>query len=247
LHIVWIDIGSCLPPQQTTTLPEASRKFYSNRSHQSSNSSTTKSGPPSFPFVEYLLLVLAALISMTFWTFVAKTIYLKATCSAFHRICTHQPPTFQGLAKLKQELVAAAKLCGGADLVSNGCSNASNFTTVPQLCYRLVCNCKLIFQNESNKLNKENGKVDPSIQDRKSTLHNDRLNDRTAKDDEKLAHKTSTCCRKTRADPLCPFTIPLFCGLGRIFIENWPGQSKSSISLQSRSQQSKQSSDCYSQ
>lgn len=59
------------------------------------------------------------------------------------------PPTSQGLAKLKQELVAAAKLCGGADLVSNGCSNASKFTnltTAPQLCYRLVCNCRLIFQ-----------------------------------------------------------------------------------------------------
>jgi hypothetical protein len=49
------------------------------------------------------------------------------------------PPTSQGRAKLTQELVAAAKLQGGADLVSHGCSNASNFenlTTDPQPCYR---------------------------------------------------------------------------------------------------------------
>jgi hypothetical protein len=123
------------------------------------------------------------------------------------------PPTSQGLATLKQELVATAKLRGGVDLVSRGCANASKFTnltTEPQICYRLVCNCKLIFQNESKKLNKENGKVDQSIKYRKSTLHNDRLNDRTTKDDEKLAHKTSTCRRKTKDDPMCPFTLPLF-------------------------------------
>ena len=123
------------------------------------------------------------------------------------------PPTFQGLAKLTQELVAAAKLRGGADLVSNGCSKSSNLenlTADPQPCYRLVCNCKLIFQNESNKLNKENGKVNQSIKYRKTTLHNDRLNDRARKVDGKLTHKTSTCRRKSKDDPMCPFTLPLF-------------------------------------
>jgi hypothetical protein len=126
------------------------------------------------------------------------------------------PPTPEGLKELARELESMAKLSGGIDLVSNGgCSKAPTFpnlTTEPQPCYRLVCNCGLIYQNQAKKLNKENDTctVNTLVQYRKTTLHNDRLNDRTPKDDEKLAHKTGTCRRPSKAAPKCPFSLPLF-------------------------------------
>jgi hypothetical protein len=125
------------------------------------------------------------------------------------------PPTQEGIHKLAKELKLAAKVSGGTDLVSAGGTKPINFaimTARPKLCYRLVCNCGLIYQNESKKLDKENGSctVNKSVQYRKATLHNDRLNDRTSKANEKMSHRTGTCRRLTKNDPKCPFTLPLY-------------------------------------
>ena len=126
------------------------------------------------------------------------------------------PPTEEGRKELLRELRCVAKLSGGIDLISIGGFSLkkifTNITTEPQPCCRVVCNCGVIYQNETKKLNKENGKciVNTSVEYRKTTLHNDRLNDRTPKDDAKLSHKTSTCRRPTRDAPKCPFSLPLF-------------------------------------
>ena len=111
------------------------------------------------------------------------------------------PPTKEGITKLAKELKLAAKFSGGIDLVSGGGTKPTDFanmtTTNAQLCYRLVCSCGLIYQNESKKLNKENGSctVHKSVQYRKATLHNDRLNDRTRKDNEMMSRRAGTCRR----------------------------------------------------
>ena len=118
--------------------------------------------------------------------FCDKNHMLKVTGLVFRFSSELYPPTKEGLEQLTREIKLAAKLSGGVDLVSHGCTQAnrtnfSNLTTKPQMCYRFVCSCGLIYQNESKKLDKENGvcTVNKSVQYRKSTLHNDRLNDRT--------------------------------------------------------------------
>jgi hypothetical protein len=114
------------------------------------------------------------------------------------------PPTEEGRKELLRELKFVAKLSGGIDLILVGGVSPkkifTNITTEPQLCCRVVCKCGVIYQNESKKLNKENGKciVNTSVEYRKTTLHNDRLNDRTPKEDAKLSHKTSTSRRATK-------------------------------------------------
>ena len=110
------------------------------------------------------------------------------------------PPTTEGITILAKELKLAAKLSGGVDLVSGSKTKATDFanmTSKPQLCCRLVCSCGEIYQNQSKKLNKENGSltVNKSIQYRKATLHNDRLNDRTRKDNEMMSRRAGTCRR----------------------------------------------------
>ena len=131
------------------------------------------------------------------------------------------PPTTEGITILAKELMLAAKLSGGVDLVSGSKpkpTHFANMTSKPQLCCR---SCGEIYRNQSKKLNKENGSltVNKSIEYRKATLHNDRLNDRTRKDNEKLSRRTGTCRRPTKNDAKCPFTLPLFMDQNGFFLK----------------------------
>jgi hypothetical protein len=122
------------------------------------------------------------------------------------------PPTEEGRKELLRKLRCVAKLSSGIDLISVGGFSLkkifTNITTEPQPCCRVVCNCGVIYQNESKKLNKENGMciVNTSVEYRKTTFHNDRLNDRTPKEDAKLSHKYKYM---PQADKRCP-KVPLF-------------------------------------
>lgn len=122
------------------------------------------------------------------------------------------PPSCDGLGKLVKDLQLQAKTSGGAELISKSGSpaNFEKLSSKEQLCYRLECNCALIYRNASNKIDKENYRVNDSSQYRKATLHNDRQNDRTKTKGKKMSHRTSTARRLSKNDPKCPFSLSLY-------------------------------------
>ena len=127
--------------------------------------------------------------------------------------CQQFPLTEEGLSDLKKALARRASSNGGIDIVSTGAKAWSKVTNKSQ-CGVLVCNCRLIFQNESRKFNKENQAINDSLVYRKTTLHNDRLNNRkkesNGENSDTKKRRTDTKRRFTKDEEMCPFRLPIY-------------------------------------
>ena len=133
--------------------------------------------------------------------------------SAFRFDCKQFPPTEQGLSDLKKALAWQARSNGGVDIVSRGANPWKTITNKSQ-CGVLVCTCRLLYQNESKKFDEDNKVVNDSFVYRKTTLHNDRQNNRkkesSGKNSDPKKLRTDTKRRLTKDEEMCPFRLPIY-------------------------------------
>lgn len=126
------------------------------------------------------------------------------------------------LDNLVMDLKKAARQHGGVDLVAGGGITKKQQNSYDgRRVYSLVCNCGLIFQNESKKLDKGTGEVTALDGYRKTELHNDRKNNRQGGKHGK--HKTGTKRRFTKDERKCPFSLHIYRDVHGLYLKGGMG------------------------